>query len=93
MTQDVARLKKFFDSTVERNKGLETELAAARRIIWAMVKSNDGEIIVPDVIMAQAEDPGMIISCVDDRKNLQCIFKSNSGEKEEEKGLIILPGK
>lgn len=57
--------RQSFLNLLERLSNTDTELAAARRIIWAMAKAAGGEVRIPAIIMRAMNETCQIGSCFD----------------------------
>lgn len=82
--QNLKHLKKFYTNTIERNKVLEQELGAARRIIWGVLHTVGRKVKIPDNTMVMAENEENEIVAHYDAENKETVLSA----KEKESRII-----
>lgn len=66
----------------EMVRALTAENQASRRIIWAMIRSQDGEVSIPDDDMRAASDDKNQLSSCYDNENCITVIKAFRNEGE-----------
>jgi len=71
-------VKAYYTRIITENEAMKSELMASNRILWAMVQTKGGQIAIPDMIMAQANDDSNSIAASYHPEQKTTVFVSQS---------------
>lgn len=76
MQDQIRKTTEYYRKILAENEAMTSEIAASKRIIWAMVNTKGGVIRIPDRIMASANDSANSIESSYDPKDSCTVIKS-----------------